>query len=189
MRAEWRDKEFLEKALIHFTQNLERAALIVERQAKRNVRPGGASGFKTSHGGSGLHGSITHVTRFPWAKIGTSIKYGLLQELGGWVYPKSRRALSVPIHKSAERGMAKYTADLTLIPSKMRGGRPGLLVRKHETGKGGAAARKPRWDLMYLLMTRVYVPARAYLLPAFMTTKAQILKALGREMRTRRKKE
>ena len=147
-------------------QNHKAVGLTVQRQVKRNIRPGGLAGFKTSHGASGLSGSIGYrvYRRGEWTvtRVGTDKKYGQIQERGGWIHAKSGGALAIPIHKDAKA--AKSPLEFTDLHLIRRGSKPPLLVRM--IGAGKSDRRKKRWDLMYVLPKAVFIPMRAYLRPS-----------------------
>lgn len=167
----------------HMQKRLKSAAIIVSRTAKKNVRPGGPSGFKTSRGKAGLLGSIGYEVEGYEARVGTNLKYALIHEIGGWVRAKPGGALAIPIHPDAKKakigglGGEETTTvrsefpDLDFIP---RGNLPPLLVRSR---KGGGKRGKST-DLMFVLVKSTYLPPRPYLRPALYGKRAEITKVL-----------
>ena len=163
-------------------QNHKAVGLVAQRQAKKNVHPGGLGGFKSAHS-SGLSGSIGYeanqlgdetVTRF-----GSGMKYAAIHERGGWIYAKSGGALAIPIHKDAKK--AKSPLEFTDLHLIKREGRPSLLVRM--IGSAKKDRRKKRWDLMYVLAPSVYIPQRSYLRPVLAQQYREIIKLLSRPPR------
>ena len=167
-------------------KNLKTASIFVVRAVKANVRPGGASGFKTGHGSAGLLGSIGYEINKPLFKsrIGSNQPYARVQE-GGTVgrdgmfpdiRPKSAKALAVPIHPEAKKAKGpRDFSDLVFIP---RPGKPPLLVRA-----GGK--RSARMDIMYVLLKSVALPPRPYLRPSLTKNRAEITKLLLRPIPAR----
>ena len=93
MRVVWHGDQVVRQVEQHMRRNLETAAIFVEREAKRNARAGGSSGFETSHGGAGLAGSIEHEVDWPVARIGSNLKYARIHELGGVIRPVTAQYL------------------------------------------------------------------------------------------------
>ena len=94
MAIRWYGPKVEQKVNQGIRRNLDRAALLVQRAARRNVSPGGPSGFKTSHGGSGLRGSITHERTTDWTRrVGSNLRYARIHELGGHIKPRSAKYL------------------------------------------------------------------------------------------------
>lgn len=96
--------------------------------------------------------------------VGTNVKYGRIHEEGGTISAKPGKALAVPVHPQAKQWSARgrsprEMADLVYIPRK---GKPPLLVKI--AGRGGN-----RWQIMYVLLKSVRMPARPWLSPAVQT--------------------
>lgn len=111
----------------HMKQNLTRAAIIVQQQARRNVTPG-MSKFKTTRGAGGLKGSIGwEVERFT-ARVGSNLRYARIHELGGTIVAKHARYLHFVI--DGEHKMKKSVR----IPERPYL-RPALMDKKAEVRK------------------------------------------------------
>lgn len=109
-------------------------------------------------------------------RIGTNVVYAAIQEFGGTIVPVDAGALTVPIHplakKAASMGLgARSFPDLVLIE---RVGRPPLLVRIKDKG------RNKRFDIMYVLLPKVVIPAKPYLRPALTGNRSKILAIFAR---------
>lgn len=101
-------------------------------------------------------------------KIGTSVIYGRILELGGTIRPKTAGALSVPISDAAKRHRGSPTIfpkRLTLIRS---GGRAYLIESKSR-----------RTTIHYVLVKSVRIKARPYLRPAVTENLKNIEKLFG----------
>ena len=172
-------------------KNLKTASIFVVRAVKANVRPGGASGFKTGHGSAGLLGSIGYEINKPLFKsrIGSNQRYARVQE-GGTVgrdgmfpdiRPKSAKALAVPIHPEAKKARGpRDFSDLVFIPNP---GKPPLLARIRAGGP--KRARQASMDIMYVLLKSVALPPRPYLRPSLTKNRAEITKLLLRPIPAR----
>ena len=77
----------------HITRNLTRAAIVVQRQARKNAMVGGKAGFKTSRGAAGLVGSIGFEVKRFIARVGSNLVYARIHEIGGVIRPKTAKAL------------------------------------------------------------------------------------------------
>jgi len=170
-------------------QNHKAVGIAVQRQIKRNIRPGGIAGFKKTHGGSGLLGSIGYLVyrrdTETTTRVGSGVKnravpYAAIHETGGWIYAKSGGALAIPIHKDAKKAKSPlaFGADLTYIE---RGGKPPLLIRLVSGGR-----KRARSDIMYVLQQSVFLPRRSYLRPALAQQFREIKKLLARGPRSMR---
>jgi len=167
-------------------RNLKSASIFAVRAAKANLSVGGASGFKTSHGGAGLKGQMGYeidASLFK-SRVGNNLAYSRVHE-GGTVgkggmlpdiRPKSAKALAVPIHPDAKKARGpRDFPDLVFIPGR---GKPPILARIRS---GGAKrARQASMDVMYVLLKSVAIPPRPYLRPALTKNRAAITKLLLR---------
>jgi len=161
----------------HLVGNVTRATIIVQRAAKANVKRGGRSGFKTSHGGAGLSGSIGYeiMPRELRGFVGSRLRYARIQEIGGTIRGKGKK-LSIPLTDEARKsGGPRTMSDLVPIPRK---GRNTLLARVGENFD-----IEPQW----VLVDEVTIPARPYFRPAVYKNKNQIAKALTKPMPRSRK--
>ena len=102
----------------------------------------------------------------PRISHGSNAKHARIHEFGGTI--KGKPLLTVPIHPAAKaaaaRGLSARQAfpDLDFIPRK---GKSPLLVRS----RGGKSEHKG-WDIMYVLVPSVRIPARPYVRPALAIT-------------------
>ena len=177
----WRGEQFQARLMQHLRQNLAMACLIVERQAKRNVAPGGPSGFKTSHGGAGLRGSITHLIDFPVGYVGTNLKYARIHELGGTIHPVRAGALSIPLTDYAKKagGARNYPGQLRLIVTKLGQFLLHGMEPIKSKGKLVGVLERPQ----YVLRKTVMLRPRSYLFRAFTETADMVKAMLLRPMR------
>ena len=173
MRLSWYGEEVRHVIEAGMRRNLEKAALFVETEAKRNARSGGPAGFKSSRGGAGLVGTITHEVKYPVARIGTNIKYGRIHELGGTIVPATAGALTVPLAREARKAKAKDFPDAFLLKL----GSKAFIVQS--VGRGKRAHLK----FLYVLKDSVHMPARPYLRPALDNNIARIRELLGTPIR------
>lgn len=165
-------EEVRKRVNAHALKNLHAATIFVQRAAKKNVKPGGPSGFKTSHGSAGLSGSIGREieARKLRGRVGTNLKYARIQEQGGTITAKNKK-LTVPISDEAKKSRgATFMNDLQLIPRK---GGNSLLAR---IGENFAL------DVHWVLVDSVTLPAHPYLRPAINSNRAAITKLLLRPM-------
>lgn len=89
-------------------------------------------------------------------RIEANTEYAAIQELGGDIYPVDAKALSVPVHNDAKGKSPKDFIDLVYIPGNDH--RAPLLVRKR-----GRGFNKERFDIMFVLVKKVTIPAHPYL--------------------------
>lgn len=189
-RLDWHGDEVQRLTEADVQRRLLKACIMVTNTAKENLAVGGASGFKTSHGDLGsLRGSIAYEVEGFVGRVGSNLKYARIQELGGVITPKTAKALAIPIHPEAQRasGPRSFT-NLKLIP---RPGKPSLLIRQEgrktysrTSGKKRVAhIAVTRWDLMYVLVKSVTLPARPYLRPALWSNEGAIRELFARPMK------
>lgn len=159
--------------------NVEAAAILVQRAARRNAGTGGQSGLhrRTGH----LINSIVYECEEFVARIGSNLKYARIHELGGVITPKSARALAIPIHPDAKAasGPKAFGGQLGMIT---RPGKSPLLIRARDVGRD--RNNRNVFDLMYVLLRSVTIPARPYLRPALYQNAAKIRELLGRGFKT-----
>ena len=87
--------------------------------------------------------------------------YADIQNRGGPIYAKPGQALAIPISEEARNheGSPRDFPDLTFI---RRNGRPPMLVRmgsKTPTGRAAVKGFRTAWDIMYILVASVQIPA------------------------------
>lgn len=106
-----------------------------------------------------LAGSIFHEVNKDDKSVRTiaNTEYAAIQEYGGEISAKGGKALAVPIHADAEGKRPRDFSDLVMIKRKTG---PPLLVRIKSKGKN------QRFDIMFVLVKRVNIPAQPYLGPA-----------------------
>lgn len=161
----WEGDKYLQGLERQVSDNLMKASQFLVNQIKTKLsqgQPPGPPGGPPHVGKGILRNSIDYETVGPMvSKVGVTQglaePYALIQEFGGHIAPKLAKALAIPIHPSAKKATGpRAFSDLVYIKSKK--GTP-LLVRPH--GKGTKS-----WDLMYVLVGGVTLPARPYLRPA-----------------------
>lgn len=141
-----------------FREALLRAAEIIEAHAQLNIR---AKLNKNSHGP--LRNSIGHRFKSNTEILVGSfgIPYARIHEYGGPITPKVARMLAIPIDPQFEGRRAKN------VPNLFRGrGRAGhILFQKQADGSMLPA---------YVLKDSVQIPARPWLGPAVLKTRARV---------------
>ena len=166
-------KRAIAHVMNHIKRGLDRATIIVETSARRNVSPGGPSGFKTSRGSGGLRGSIGREVDMRSLRgfVGTNLRYGRIHELGGVINPKNSQWLTIPVTDEARKARgATYMDDLNFIPLSSE---KALLARSDDNFE---------LDVQFVLVKSVTIPARPYLRPALYKNKDKITKALTRPL-------
>lgn len=134
---------------------LEIAAALVETSAKQNApKDLGALANSIYH-----EVDQTNLKAFVIANT----PYALIQEVGGVIVPDKAGALTVPIDPEAKHKRASDFPDLFMIK---RDGKPPLLARN--VGKD--------LQVMFVLVSRVQIPAQPYLRPALESNKQKIMK-------------
>lgn len=127
--------------------------------ASMGQRGGGkpsAPGSPPNRQSGSLSKSLVYAVNGRTSRVGTNIRHGRIQELGGTINAKSGKSLAVPIHDKAKRLSSPRQANLTYI--KRRGKAP-LLVKL-------VGGKNKRMELWFVLLKRVKLPARPYLRPA-----------------------
>lgn len=156
---------------------LLQSALHVQRSAARRLR---ARKSKWGPSRGRLARSLTNEVWDHGFRVGTNFPYAAIQQVGGDIVPKSVRALAIPMLPSLRRNEV-WPRDLprnsmSFVPVN-KGNVVGMLVRATLTGgtakgpasgkgaRGGKARPKQKLgELMYLLVKRVRIPGRPYLL-------------------------
>jgi len=166
------DKKFFDYAQKKKIAGLQLVGAFVDGEIAKNIKKQGlidtgnmvnSRTFKVYEGKSFVRCSVNTV-------------YAAIQELGGMIKPDKAGALTVPIHPDAKKlvrngGSARDMKDLEMI--KRKNGPP-LLVRKKEKGKN------QRFDIMFVLLKSVQIPARPYMRPAVYENKDMILKIFAK---------
>ena len=130
--------------------------------------------YATSKNQSGVNGQTTGTAlKKPndkmTLKVGTNVVYAAIQEFGGTIVPENAGALAVPIHPDAKAALIPQGGSIRnvfpdLVMIKRKSGAP-LLVRV----KGN------QFDIMYVLLKRVTIPAHPFLRPAVLNNKQNIV--------------
>ncbi len=103
-------------------------------------------------------------------------------ETGGHIYPRTARALAVPISEEAKRHTSpRDMADLTLISRK---GKPPLLVRM----LAARGARKAQWQIHWVLLKHVFIRPRRWFTKGAAQVKDEMAAALGQRVGERLRK-
>ena len=107
-----------------------------------------------------LRSSVSHVADKQYVDIGANTIYAAMQQTGGLIRPKRKKALAVPLTKEARRAQENVDSvrdipDLFFIPTKGGGDTIGILARKKARDKSIVP-----W---FALKTKVKIPARPYL--------------------------
>ena len=107
-------------------------------------------------------------------RISANTIYAAIQEMGGDIVPKDAKALAVPVHPDAKAALIPEGSSIKdVFPDLIyieRNGQAPLLVR--EAGRG---LNHGRFDIMYVLVQKVTIPAQPYLRPAIFENQKQIL--------------
>lgn len=149
-------------------QALDKAALGFERDLDRsfiqNIQSGGRPKWlKTRRGGAPLQktgilrNSINVATlnqgsgKYEFIAKVNNVKYARIHQFGGWIKPKNKKALAIPLtNESAKKTPKDYGKELFWRKSKKSGRVTGCVNRN---GKVIA---------LYILVGAVYIPARPY---------------------------
>ena len=156
-RLHWKGDEFLKLTEAQASRRLKMACIMVTNTAKENLTPGGPSGFKTSHGGSGLRGSIKYEVEGLEGRVGSNLRYARIQELGGITPPhvfgpRFKKALKFPIFGAGTSGAWSM-------------GGFGELIRKRVAHPGS------------------HIPPRPYLRPALWSNETEIRALFARPIK------
>lgn len=152
---------------------------IIETQAKMNVTTGGVSGLhvRTGH----LRRSITHEGPKKQGnriigKIGATAPYAPVHEFGATITPKKTKFLAIPL------GPAKTAAGAARAPGPRH--YSNTFIRKSKAGKLIIFQKlgKKRIIPLFVLVKRVVVPKRPWLLPAINKSVPRIMKAIMRRI-------
>lgn len=152
---------------------------IIESQAKLNVTTGGASGLhvRTGH----LRRSITHEKpkrrgNKIVGKVGATAPYAPVHEFGATITPKRTKFLAIPI------GPAKTAAGAARAPGPRD--YPDTFVRRSKAGKLMIFRKVGKRVVpLFVLVKRVVIPKRPWLLPAVKKSVPRITKAISRRIR------
>lgn len=155
--------------------NITAACILVQRSARRNASTGGGSGLHRRTGQ--LVNSIAYEVHEDFGRVGSNLKYARIHEFGGVITPKTAGALAVPVHPDAKRapGPRSFGGQLAMVT---RPGKPPLLIRARDVGKG--SSNRNVFDVMYVLLKSVTIPARPYLRPALANNQDRIREILAR---------
>lgn len=117
-----------------------------------------ASDVKTFREGMDTVGFITFGSRAWYLKLHQHYQFD------GYATAKNGTSFCIPIHPDAKRRWPRdFGSQLQFIK---RPGRPPLLVRITDPGKGKSRAR---FDIMYVLKKQIFIPKRLYLYEEFET--------------------
>ncbi len=181
---QWNGDKFLKRVDSQIDKALKLSAIEVRDQVVVNISqprpkgpPGGFPhvGFTATLRKGIFVGQIEDSGGVKRIKIGVAarIPYGLIQEYGGVIHAKRKKALTVPISEDAQKWLARggtartFPTPLELIP---RPGKPTLLVERRD-GKG---QRNKRIVIHFLLAKSVRLPARPFLRPSTSQKMARI---------------
>ncbi len=155
-----------------FAGRSRQAALLAMEEALRAGELGvreflvsGESGLRARGAGTGLAHAVTGWMLDPSLPLGAigvpsqmpESKFARIQEEGGTIVPKVAGALAVPVFPAARDVASPRDVDgLTLIK---RAGKPSLLVKM----LGARGFRKAQWQIWYVLVQRVTLPATHWL--------------------------
>ncbi len=171
MNVQFDESKFMAFANKKTLAGLELVGAVVDGEIGKNIK-------QNFHGQGQLAGSITHKVFESEKFVRCSVNkvYAAIQELGGIIKPTKAKALAIPVHPEAVRwtekgGEPKDFPGLVMI--KRKNGAP-LLVRIKDKGK------KQRFDIMFVLLKSVQIPARPYIRPAVYENKEKIMKIFAR---------
>lgn len=115
VKIEWYDEEFAEKLEKKINQKLNKAAQIVEDNAKLMLSSGrrGSVGTWAMEYGQGtpphvdtgqLRASVFWTETYKFTRIiGTMLPYGLYKEIGAWIRPSKGKYIAIPISQKAKQ--------------------------------------------------------------------------------------
>jgi phage gpG-like protein len=166
-----RDLQAKVKALENVNPLLDAIGIQLTRSVQKNFQAGGRPPWKESRGARErngktlswrgvLKGSISHAIEGRTVLVGTNVKYGRIQQLGGVVRPKKAKALAIPLNEKARKASENLGGktlrdipDMFFLKSKT-GKSIGTLMKKTKKGKAEA------W---FALMESVAIPKRPFL--------------------------
>ena len=107
-----------------------------------------------------IHGSATRTE----ARVGTNVKYARIHHHGGVIRPKNAKNLAIPLQDWIKAGPRNYY--LHYVPASKKDNRPAMLVRYQSgtVGRGKKAQMQEEMVPMFLLVKKVKIPARPYML-------------------------
>ncbi len=137
-------------------EGLERVGIFMSAKVTEKI---GSTPWKRSVGG--LLGSVFYIVdkAKKRCRVIVNKEYAAIQEYGGEITPKQKKALTVPVHPDAYGKTATDFPDLVFIDRK---GKAPLLVRINKT-KGGV---EKSFDIMFVLSKKVKIKPTPYLGPA-----------------------
>lgn len=172
MSVEFNDNKFFEYAQKKKIAGLQLVGAFVDGEIAKNIKKQGL--IDTGNMINSRSFKVYEIDGFVRCSVNTI--YAAIQELGGLIKPDKAGALTIPIHPDAKRlvrngGSARDMKDLVMI--KRKNGAP-LLVRIKEKG------RNKRFDIMFVLLKSVQIPARPYMRPAVYENKNKILEVFSK---------
>ena len=179
----------------HIKNNLNIASFFVVGRAKRNIdktfgNPTGSLGEifgYTPHRTGHLRGSMRHeiveTSSAMIGRIGTNNVYSRIHELGGIIRPKSKRALAIPLTNEAKKAgsPSRMGGKLFYTPAAQQKRDP-WTVGYLWPHRGGSlfGYQTP----LFVLRTRVHMPARPYLRPALKDNMKHVERIMSRPMKS-----
>ncbi len=103
----------------------------------------------------------------PRMSLGSNLVYARIHEYGGTIH--GRPLLTIPIHPAAKSASAQGLSARQAFPDAdfiARKGKPPLIVRFID-------GKKTRWEILYVLVPSVTLPARPYLAPSVAAVQPQ----------------
>jgi hypothetical protein len=127
--------------------------------------------------------SFTRAENLTATVYTSGVVYAYKQEFGGWIQPRFKRYLTVPLNIMAARDREKH-GSLEVLPLRCFKSRSGKLFLAQAVKQRGYRGKiKSAGMLMYVLKDRVRLPERPYMRPAF--TNARVIANMIREFCTR----
>lgn len=175
----WEGEKYLSELERRASKQLARASDFLVTQIKTKLSQGQPAGppggpphvFRGMLRNSIDYEMLSPLTSRVGVQIGPANKYALIHELGGTIIPTKAKALAIPIHPSAKKAIGpRAFTDLVMIKRKTG---PPLLVRPH------SAKRARSFDLMYVLLPSVNIPARPYLRPTLYENEEELTRIIA----------
>ena len=139
------------------------ATLVLERGVKRSIRREFTGGKEWR---ASWTGRVANVPGGVVGIVGSAHPASRIQELGGVVRPKRRRALTIPLTRLAKNSRARDFTDLFVLKTDNHA------FLAQSTAGGGLV-------LHYLLSKRVVIKATHYLTKAMKTNEKKIVALVG----------